>query len=312
MKCVTVTLNASIDTTYVMDRLRRGEVNRIQQKLAVPGGKGNNVARVLASFGHAVTATGFVAGRAGAYIEEALTMDGVATAFVSVSGESRTSLAIVEVASGNVTEIREPGTKVSAEDGERFLGVLNQLAATVDAVVLSGSLPPGLPDDFYAQTMRHLHRSAAKIVLDSSGSAFRLGLSQRPDLIKPNASEMAALMGQEATDEEMADYARGLIGTVLAPDAMVLLSLGARGAVLVTGTAKLFADAPRVEVRSPVGSGDAMIAGFLDAWSAGMDNTAALRTAVAAGSAAAKHLTPGTVDPADITRLRESVRVRQW
>jgi fructose-1-phosphate kinase PfkB-like protein len=110
----------------------------------------------------------------------------------------------------------------------------------------------------------------------------------------------------------MAAYAQTLIGAVLAPDAMVLLSLGERGAVLVSSTAKLFAEAPRVEVRSPVGSGDAMIAGFLDARHAGVSTEAALRSAVAAGSAAAKHLTPGTVDTEDIVRLREAVRVFPW
>lgn len=312
MKCVTVTLNASVDTTYVMDRLCQGGVNRVQQKLAVPGGKGNNVARVMATLRHPVTATGFVAGRAGAYIGEALQAEGIGVAFVSVAGESRTSLAIVELASGEVTEIREPGSEVSEQDGERFLSELERLATAADAVVFSGSLPPGLPEDFYARAIQRTHRSPAAVVLDSSGSAFRLGLSERPDLIKPNASEMAALMGREAVEEEMVAYAQGLIGTVLADDAMVLLSLGERGAVLVTSSATLFAEAPRVEVRSPVGSGDAMIAGFLDARGTGMSTEATLRNAVASGSAAAKHLTPGTVDLADIARLREAVRVRQW
>jgi len=311
MKCVTVTLNASIDTTYVMERLDQGGVNRVQQKFAVPGGKGNNVARVLCALGHSVMTTGFVGGRSGQYIEEALREDGIKTAFVRVPGESRVSLAIVEQASGEVTEIREQGCEVSWEDGERFLESLKRLAADVDVVVFSGSLPPGIPDDFYAWAIQLLSESSAYIVLDSSGPAFQRGLSQHPDLIKPNAPEMAALMGQEAGDEVMAEYAQGLIGTALKTDAMVLLSLGERGAVLATCNAKIFADAARVDVRSSVGSGDAMIAGFLHARFAGMDNEAALRNAVATGSAAAMHLTPGTIDPATIVRLNESVRVWQ-
>lgn len=311
MKCVTVTLNASIDTTYVMERLDQGDVNRVEEKFAVPGGKGNNVARVLKALGHSVITTGFVGGRAGQYIEEALSEDGIETAFVWVSGESRVSLAIVEHASGRVTEIREQGCEVSREDGERFLKMLRRLATDADVVVLSGSLPPGLPDDFYARAIQLLSKSSAYIVLDSSGPAFQRSLSQHPDLIKPNASEMAALMGQEADDEEMAEYAQGLIGTQLEADAMILLSLGERGAVLATHSVKIFAAAPRVDVRSSVGSGDAMIAGFLDARFAGMDNEAVLRNAVATGSAAAMHLTPGTIDPTTIRELAESVKVWQ-
>jgi tagatose 6-phosphate kinase len=311
MNYLTVTLNASIDTTYVMGRLCHGGVNRIQQKLAVPGGKGNNVARVLVALGHSVTATGFLAGRAGQYISEELQATGIETAFVTVPGESRTSLAIIEETSGTVTEIREQGSYVSSADGERFLDSLKRLMVDADVAVLSGSLPPGLPDDFYAQAIRTLHGSSADIVLDSSGPPFQRGLHQHPKLIKPNASEMASLMGGEATDKEMAEYAQGLIGDVLTADAMVLLSLGERGAVLVTNTSKIFANAPQVEVRSPVGSGDAMIAGFLDARAAGMDIQPALQNAVATGSAAALHLTPGTINVADVPKLRESVRVWQ-
>jgi 1-phosphofructokinase family hexose kinase len=311
MKCVTVTLNASIDTTYVMERLYQGGVNRVQQKLAVPGGKGNNVARVLKALGHSVITTGFVGGRSGQYIEEALREDGIETAFVRVLGESRVSLGIVEQATGDVTEIREQGCEVSREDGERFLESLKRLAAGADVVVFSGSLPPGLSHDFYAWAIQHLSESSPYVVLDSSGPAFQRGLSQHLDLIKPNASEMAALMEQETGDEEMAEYAQGLIGTVLKADAMVLLSLGNRGAVLATSDAKIFAHAPRVDARSSVGSGDAMIAGFLDARFAGMDNEAALRNAVATGSAAATQLTPGTIDPATIPELAESVKVWQ-
>ncbi|MDQ4045438.1 MAG: 1-phosphofructokinase [Chloroflexota bacterium] len=312
MKCVTVTLNASVDTTYVLEQLCQGDVNRVQRKLAVAGGKGNNVARVLATLGHTVIATGYVGGLAGQYIEHGLQAAGIETAFVPISGESRTSLAIIEQTSGSVTEIREQGSDVSQEDGERFLKVLERLSANVDAVVLSGSLPPGLPDDFYARAIQRLHASSAEVVLDTSGVALRHGLHQRPSLIKPNASEMSALMGRQASDEEQAAYAQRLIGSALAAEGAVLLSLGERGAVLVTRAAKIFASAPRVDVRSPVGSGDAMIAGYLDARAAGMDIEATLRNAVAAGSAAAMHLTPGTVEPSDLWKLRESVRVSQW
>jgi tagatose 6-phosphate kinase len=308
MRCVTITLNSSVDTTYFLASLHRGGINRVLEKLVVPGGKGNNVARVLATLGHSVIATGFIGGRAGEYIEESLRDEGIDTAFVSVAGESRTSLAIIERASGTITEVREPGPQVSAGDGHRFLDAIPRIAREADVAVISGSQPRGLPDDYYAQLIRVLRRLPVRIVFDSSGDPFRIGLSEQPDLIKPNADEMASLIGREADVDTMVEFAQQrLIGPMLATDASVLLSLGEEGAALVRKTSVLRARAPRIRVASPVGSGDAMIAGYLDAESRLNDDQAVLRHAVATGSAAALHSTQGVVSRADIRRLCAAV-----
>lgn len=313
MRCLTITLNAAIDTTYVLERYTSGTANRVVRTFTAPGGKGNNVARVLALLGHEVVASGFVAGRAGQFIEDELRGVDIDTAFAHVPGESRRCLALIEQESGAVTELLEPGVTVSHEDGRLFLDTAAALVNGVDAVVVSGSLPAGLAPDYYAQLLGALRGAPVRLALDTSGDALRLGLVAGPDLVKPNAAELASLARGAPDLDALVDFARcRLIGPVLAPHAQVLLSLGAGGAALITRTGSLLARPPAVSVVNPVGSGDALLAGFLAASVETGDNAAALREAVAVGTAAALHEIAGVVDPADVARLRRDVDVRAF
>lgn len=308
MRFLTITLNAAVDTTYVLDRYYQGEVNRISRKMTAPGGKGNNVARVLALLGHTVRATGFIGGSQGRYIEQGLQDMGVETAFVRVPGDSRSCLTIIERESGMISELLEPGMTISRQNSETFLRTAPLLASEVDAVVVSGSLPNGLPNDYYARLLTALHSSSALLAFDSSGEALLHGLWARPNLIKPNASEMASLMGSEGSPEEMAEWVRRkLIGGVLAPGAKILLSLGQQGAALISQDTALMASPPAIRVVNPVGSGDALLAGYLGAISEATDEWAALAEAVAVATAAALHETAGIVDQEDVQTIRKSV-----
>ena len=312
MRCLTVTCNAAIDMTYLLDRLVPGAINRVGRKAAAPGGKGNNVARVLARLGHAVVATGFVGGHAGRWIEERLAALGVEPAFVPVAGESRVCLTVVEEATGTISEIREPGAAVTAEDAERLLDRVVRLGREVDAVVVSGSLTPGLPPGFYARLLGALRTSPAYVAFDSSGEAFRRGLRGRPDLIKPNRAELAELLGRPAVMPEAIAFARrALIGPVLAGDAAVLLTLGGEGAALIRRDRAYRAAAPAVAVVNTVGCGDALLAGFLDARSRAADDRDALGHAVAVGAAAALQEAVGVVSLEDVARLSRDVRVSE-
>ncbi|MDP9352709.1 MAG: 1-phosphofructokinase family hexose kinase [Chloroflexota bacterium] len=308
MRCLTITLNAAVDTTYVLDRYYQGEVNRISRKMSAPGGKGNNVARVLALLGHTVRATGFIGGPTGHYIEQGLQDLGVEAAFVRVPGDSRSCLTIIERESGVISELLEPGMAISPAGAETFLRTAPLQARDVDAVVVSGSLPNGLPNNYYALLLTALHSSSALLAFDSSGEALRHGLSAKPDLIKPNAAEMASLMGSEGSPEEMAEWIhRKLIGSVLAPSAKVLLSFGEQGAVLVSQDTALLASPPAVRVVNPVGSGDALLAGYLGAISETTEESAALAEAVAVATAAALHETAGIIHWEDVRAIREDV-----
>lgn len=315
MRVVTVTANAAVDTLHVLDRLERGAINRVSRTVAVPGGKGNNVARVLVTLGHAVVATGFVGGRSGAFIEAGLRGRGIEPRFVAVDGESRVCLTLLEPETGTITEIREPGFAVPPEAADRLLAVVVAAARDADAVVVSGSLPPGLPADCPATLLAALRPSPAFVALDAGGDALRLGLAGKPDLIAPNAAEMAALMGRddaapEIGPETMIAFARrDLIGAALPAEARVVLTLGRRGAALVSRHGAFVAAPPPVAAVNPVGSGDALLAGFLDARSRGGGDGDAIAAAVAVGTAAALRETIGEVRPEDVDRIRRGVRV---
>jgi len=310
MRCLTVTCNTAVDTTYVLDRLTAGEINRVARVLPAPGGKGNNVARVLRVLGHDVVATGFAGGHTGRYIAESLAVLGIEPAFLPVPGDSRVCLTVVEEDSGRITEIREPGAAVTPEDGRRLLAHAVALATTVDAVSISGSLPPGLPPDFYADLIAAIRGTGAFVAFDSSGAALRAGLRGKPDLIKPNATELADLLGlADVAGVTLAVAQRGLADLDLAGDASVLLSLGADGAALITKSEIVSAVPPAVAVANTVGSGDALLAGYLDARSRAERPAEALAQAVAVGTAAALQNTVGVVAYDDIVRLRPDVRI---
>lgn len=313
MRCLTITLNTAVDTTYTLGSFHRGQVNRVSRSIAVPGGKGNNVAKVLSALGHSVIASGIIAGRSGQFIEQGLRSIGIETSFLVVPGESRVCLTLLEKDSGTVSELLEPGIRVSLEDGQRFLRHVTELVDSADAVVVSGSLPAGLPPDYYARLLSELRTRTKYLAFDSSGEALRLGLAGRPDLVKPNEAEMRALAGGEPTSEEMIEFARGhLIGRVLGPGAQVLLSLGARGACLIGERDVWIARPPAIDVVSPVGAGDALLAGFLSARSRDVEDRDALRRAVAVGAVSAMQEVPGAVDVVTVTRLEASVEVEPF
>ena len=308
MRFLTVTCNPAVDTTYLLGRLALGGINRVARVLSAPGGKGNNVARVLAALGHTPIATGFAGGHTGRLIEAGLRAAGVQPAFLPVDGESRVCLTLVERDSGRTTEVREPGPEVGATDAERLLAHVRTLALRADAAVVSGSLPPGVDAALAARLVKVLKTAGLFVALDAGGDALRLGLGAGPDLIKPNIPELTALVGDGSHDELIGRAQAELIGPVLGPDAAVLLSMGSVGAALIRGDRCWLAHAPAVEAVHAVGSGDALLAGFLDARARGAPDEEALARSVAVGTAAALREGVAAPDPRDADRLRPLIR----
>jgi tagatose 6-phosphate kinase len=307
---LTITPNPAVDTTYLIDRLTLGAINRVDQALPVAGGKGNNVARILAALGQTPTATGFTGGHTGTFIERGLKSAGVVPSFVSVPGASRVCLTIVEQETGRITEVREPGQPVTAEDAERLLGHVRNLARETDVAVISGSLPPGLPSDFVTELVSLLKSHNVFVALDTSGEALRGGLRGQPDLIKPNRDEIRDLIGPFADrDELVVRVQERLFGELLSPTAAVLVSLGADGALLIEPNRAIVAKPPSVDSVNSVGSGDALLAGFLDARGQGCDLPQVLARAVATGTAAALDEAVGVVNGDDIERIYAEVIV---
>lgn len=293
---VTVTPNPSLDRTARLDTvLQRGGVHRLAGITTEPGGKGVNIARVVHQAGRAVLAV--VPADAGDPLLVAL--DGLDLAYrnVAVGAPVRTNLTLTEP-DGTTTKLNAPGAAMGRERAAAFTAAVVDAAAGAQWVTLSGSLPPGLPVDWYAQTVRALRPLGVRIAVDTSDAPLRALAADlpesAPDLIKPNSEELGQLAGVDGVALEVA-AAAGDYGAILTAArrlnelgiAAVLVTLGGSGAVLVTTAGAWHATAPPVTVRSTVGAGDASLAGFILADLDQCDAPTRLRRAVAHGSAAA-------------------------
>lgn len=310
-RILTITFNPAVDRTYLIDCFQRGEVNRVVRQRAVPGGKGNAVARVLRILGHDVVATGFLGGEPGRIIERGLCAEGIATAFTPIAASSRSCVAVVEQETGVISELLEPGPVVTGCEAETLRSSLPALCEGMDAVVIAGSAPCGLPDGYITEIVRLVRSTLALVAVDASGDVLRQAIAGQPHLIKPNRSELLAWMGREATIGEMIAYARAHLRKS-EEGSRILLTLDADGAALIGCHKTIRAVPPPVRVVNTVGCGDALLAGYLDARLRGRRPQAALAHAVAVGSAAALEVIGGVVDPANVAALRDAVIVEPW
>jgi 1-phosphofructokinase len=276
---VTFTANPSVDRTAEVDALVRGAVIRARAVRVDGGGKGVNVTRALAANGYRSLAVLPTGGAEGAQLLALLAAENLQFEAVTVGGSVRANVTIVEP-DGTTTKINEPGPRLSDAELAALTDALATAAAEADWVVLSGSVPPGAPDDLYATITKHLRSLGLRVAVDADGELLRRALATAPDVIKPNRGELAKASGIEV--RELADVLVA-IGRLRASGARtVLASLGSQGAVLVDDTGAYHASAPAT-ARSTVGAGDATLAGFLAAGGAGPD---ALLEAVAWGTAA--------------------------
>lgn len=299
--------NAAIDKTMIVRPFRLDTIHRPELVIALPGGKGCNVARALHTLGESPIVTGWVGGYAGGYIESSLHREGIETAFIHTGAESRTCLSILDPEGGTLTEIYERGEPVPAPDVEALLDLFREVIRGAHAVTLSGSLPAGVPLDFYARLIELARAANIPALLDSSGAALRLGLSAGPHLIKPNRAEFVELAGYEPGD--LAGYAAAAASLSQERNVIVVLSLGADGAIAAAPGAVLHARPPQVEATSAVGSGDCLLAGLAYGLVRGLALEECLRHAVAAGTANALQLGAGRFSRDDLERLRPLVTV---
>jgi len=295
---ITVTLNPSLDRTIELDSLAQGSVQRVTAARLDPGGKGVNVARALLANGVPTRAVVPVAGMEGDQLVSLLEHEGVDVVVVPVLGHTRSNITIAE-ADGTVTKLNEPGASLGADDLEALARKVLAAAAPDSWVVLCGSLPPGLRAEAYATLTHRFVAAGLRVVVDTSGPAFRAAVAVGPELVKPNAEELAEAVGRPLRSRsEVIAAARELQG--LGAQA-VLVSLGAAGAILVD-EAVVVGESPVDEPRSTVGAGDAFLAGFLAGRYHGASRREAFAEALAWGAAAVR--LPGTQmpGPADIDR----------
>ncbi|MFG3285051.1 1-phosphofructokinase [Streptomyces sp. NPDC048111] len=300
MNILTVTPNPSLDRTYEVPGLLRGEVLRASGERVDPGGKGVNVSRAVAAAGHRTVAVMPLGGAPGALVAELLAAEGIEVAPVAVAGRTRSNIAVAEP-DGTLTKINAPGPELSADESELLLATVSRTSVRADWIACCGSLPPGLAPQWYADLVARAHAAGARVALDTSGPSLIAALRERPDVVKPNAEELARAVGRPLATVGDAVKAAEEVRELGAR--AVLASLGADGQLLVGAHGTYFASAPVAAVRSNVGAGDASLAGFL---AAGGEGPGALAAAVAHGAAAVQlpgsvMPAPGDLDPAAVT-----------
>jgi tagatose 6-phosphate kinase len=301
---LTVTLNAALDVTYELPGVTWGGSNRVTTVRRRAGGKGVNVARVAAALGSPVLATGLVGGGVGDMIRADLDQAGVPHSFTPVRQRSRQTVTVVETHGAETTVFNEPGPRITPGEWDAFLAHYRWLMPQTRLVVLSGSLPPGVPDDAYAALAGQAY---VPVIIDADGDALAQGVTARPALVKPNAEELARATGH--TDPLLG------AGRLCAQGAgSVLVSLGPEGLLAVTPDGAWRAWPPGPLPGNPTGAGDAAVAAAARALATGKDGADhwpdLLRQAVALSAAAVAAPVAGDFDTPTYTRLLPQITVQ--
>ena len=306
---LTVTLNTSVDKLYMLDQLAPYTVMRVKQVQNTAGGKGLNVSRVAAQLGQPVTAMGFVGGHNGRYFESLITEPAIQKAFTQIAAETRCCINGWDMEKGLSTEYLEPGAAVTPEEAARFLADFEHALPKASVVTLSGSLPGGLPADFYAALIRRCHEAGKPVLLDTSGEALRQAVAACPSLIKPNTDELYQLTQKPCDTREAVVAAAVALHEGGVPT--VVVSLGAQGALVACDAGVFAGTPPRITPRNTVGCGDSMVAGFAAGIAQGLSVPEQLRLAVAVSAANALCMRTGGFDPHDLETLTPLVEVNR-
>lgn len=305
----TLTINPAVDISTSVGKIVPVHKMRCAASRYDPGGGGINAARVIRRLGGDVTAIYPVGGATGRLLHRLLDSEGMASVTFPVRNETRTSFTVLEEGTGDEYRFVLPGPPLAEAEWHRGLHEVERMHPHPELLVMSGSLPPEVPGDFYARVARTAKAWGARLVLDASGPALSAGLAEGVFLTKPSLRELRELTG-EALDSEQSQVAacRGLVASGRAE--IVALTLGDEGALLVARDRALRAPALEVKAVSTVGAGDSFLGAVVWAITAGRGLEEAFRYGLAAGSAAL--LTPGTelCRLADIEALRGQVTVR--
>ncbi len=306
-RVLTVTLNPALDLTVRLPSLRVGEVNRSDSLQVHAAGKGLNVAQVLADLGHQLTVTGFLGEGNPQAFERLFAARGFADEFVRVAGETRSNIKLAE-ADGQVTDINGPGLVAADAQCDELLARIKRLAPDHDVIVVAGSLPRGVDNQWFVELLRLLKQIGARVALDTSGSALRAGLETAPWLIKPNEEELAEARGVDLAEPQA--LAREAWRLQVEGIEHVVVSQGAEGVTWFAPGAAMHAQPPKVRVVSTVGAGDSLLAGMLHGLLEGWPAERTLAHATAIAAQAVGQVGFGITDTAQLAELQAAVRIQ--
>ncbi|GAB6108046.1 1-phosphofructokinase [Fusibacter bizertensis] len=287
---VTVTLNPAIDKTIEISDFEIGALNKVENSIQDPGGKGINVSKVIESLGGKSIATGFLGGSAGQYIQNALKKLQINSNFIEIQNETRTNLKIFDRLNSETTEVNEPGPYVSQDEVDALLEKVANLLGEKDILVISGSAPKSIAASIYKDLVLIGKNKGALVFLDASDEAFNEGIQSMPDYIKPNRHELERYFGYTITDDKALVEAGQHFLNLGIPH--IFISLGKEGAFYCDKEGAYRLMPLKVEAHSSVGAGDAFVGAFVYALDHGLSLDEMLRLAVATSAGAV--MTVGT------------------
>lgn len=289
-KITTITLNPAIDQTVAIPNFQAGAVNRVAWEQSDPGGKGVNVASFLADFGYSIVVSGFLGKENVEIFQTFFTQKKITDRFIRIPGKTRVNVKIVDEVKREITDVNFPGQTAIESDIQSLIQTVDQLAAESDWFILSGSIPAGIPTRIYAELIERLKARNKTVVLDASGDSFREAIAAAPYAVKPNIHELEEVLGTVLdTETKVIQAARNLLEQGIHS---VVVSMGEKGAMFVEKDNAVFARPPQIEVKSTVGAGDAMVAGFVTAKLRGLPLTDCARLATSFSLGALSQIGP--------------------
>lgn len=303
---LTVTLNPAIDLALGTERFELGERAFVTTEAETAGGKGINAAKVVRAYGGEVLALAPVGGRRGRRFQALLGANRLPARLVEVQGETRRNVAVTD-AMGATLKLDQKGHPLSESELVRIEAAVAEELPGLDWLMLTGSLPPGTPSDTYRRLASRAKRAGARVLVDTSGPALAEALEAEPDIVKPNRTEAAALLGREIPTIDDAVLAARQIRAMGA--SRVVLSLGEHGVVADSRLGSLLATPPRASTGCPVGAGDVLAATCVWAMDRGDRFEEALRWGVAAATVAASLPGLGFGTLAEADSLRRGIEV---
>jgi len=291
MKILTLTMNPTIDATTSIEKVVPEKKLRCETPSREPGGGGINVSRAIKKLGGIAPAMFPAGGTNGELLSELLSNEDITTQAVAIENMTRENLTVSEISGDQQFRFVMPGPEIAESEWQSCLDEIMNLKSSPEYIVASGSLPRGVPDDFYARLAKLGREIDSRIVVDTSGEPLKKAVEEGVYLIKPNIRELKDLIGEDVEDEEkMKQAAIKLCGEECVMN--IVISLGAGGALLVSGDTGRHFRAPTVPIKSKVGAGDSMTAGIVLKLSEGRSTEEAIQYGIAAGAAAV--MTPGT------------------
>ncbi|MBX3235948.1 MAG: 1-phosphofructokinase [Nitrospiraceae bacterium] len=297
----TITLNPALDHFLEVEEFRVDDANRVLTETLYAGGKGIDVSRAIRQLGGESMALGFIGGHNGRVMVDLLKAEGVTCYFTPIEQETRRNVIVTTTGTRTQTVLNAKGPTIAPEEWQAFLAHLNVLDLRHAYVVMSGSLPRGVPTDAYRQIVTLVQDHGAKAVLDADGTALRFGLQAKPFATKPNVNELQRLVAKPLRNERALLQAASRLNQQGID--VVMVSRGRAGLLMVDRLEQFRAVPPKVTVRSTVGAGDSTVAGFVFMHAGGKPLEDCARFATASGTAAT--LAPGN----QLCRLRDVQRL---